>query len=257
MNGSPVSFARVIRADNPGPMTLEGTNTWLIRDGGSWVVIDPGPLLDPHLDALVAATDGRVSRILLTHGHPDHAEGAAHFAERVHAPLFAAAPDRGMHPLDDEEQIVIDGGTLTVLSTPGHTGDSTSFLAQVGGEAALLTGDTVLGRGTTVVIPPDGRLADYLHSLERLEWIACDLHHREIPIALLPGHGPDHADAVPVIAYYLNHRQERLDQVRAHLREGITDPQELVARIYADVPENVRAAALVSLQAQLEYLNQH
>lgn len=252
---SPVGFARGVRADNPGPMTLEGTNSWLVRADGGWIVIDPGPLMEAHLDALVQASDGQVSSILLTHGHPDHAEGAARFAERVKAPVLAMQPGLGTDLLRDGQTIPIAGGSLSVLMTPGHTGDSTTFLAQVDNEAALFTGDTVLGRGTTVLIPPDGTLADYLASLERLEWMACELSHRDIPIALMPGHGPLHVDAVPVIAYYIDHRHERLEQVRAHLREGVVDPHELVNRIYADVPENVKAAALLSVQAQLDYLN--
>ena len=250
-----VDFARLVRADNPSPMTLEGTNTWLVRDGDAWVVIDPGPMLDQHLDSLESATDGRVSRVLLTHGHPDHAEGAALFASRVKAPLFAARADVGVEPFERDQEIGLASGSLTVLPTPGHTGDSTTFVARVGDQAALFTGDTVLGRGTTVLMPPDGTLGDYLESLERLEWIAAELHHQGLAMALLPGHGPAHPDALPVIAYYLDHRQERLEQIRMHLREGITDPHELVARIYADVPEAVKAAALLSLQAQLEYLS--
>jgi glyoxylase-like metal-dependent hydrolase (beta-lactamase superfamily II) len=251
---------RLVRAANPGPMTLDGTNTWLIPDGRRWVVVDPGPLLDEHLDALVAATDGQVSRVLLTHAHLDHAEGADAFAQRVDATVFAspASADRlrefDIDVLGDEMELALENGTLTVLHTPGHTGDSTSFLARIGDEAGLLTGDTVLGRGTTVLMPPDGTLADYLDSLERLEWIASRLGHEGIPIALLPGHGPAHADGLSVITYYIDHRRERLDQVRTHLAEGVTDPLELVERIYSDVPDAVKGAALMSVQAQLEFL---
>lgn len=246
-------LAKLVLADNPGPMTLEGTNTWLVPDGAAYVVIDPGPLSDPHLDAITEAAEGKVSRILLTHGHPDHAEGAFAFAARVDAPIFAAAPAADVEKFPD--RFDLEHGSITVLPTPGHTGDSTTFLAEVNERAALFTGDTVLGRGTTVLMQPRRALAEYLTSLEKLEWLASALNHRGIAVELLPGHGPTHADAVPVLAYYIDHRQERLDQVRALVLAGITEPMQLVERIYSDVPENVKAAALLSVQAQLEYLS--
>lgn len=244
----------LVRANNPGPMTLEGTNTWLIRDGSAFVVVDPGPLLDEHLERLEAATDGKVSRVLLTHGHPDHAEGAEEFAKRVGA-LISATDLKFGERLFDGDVIAIDGGSLQVISTPGHTGDSTSFLLDCNDAVALLTGDTVLGRGTTVVIPPDGKLRDYLVSLDLLEEMANDFNAQNRSIALLPGHGPQHGDAAPVIRYYINHRQERLAQIQQALAAGITNPDQIVASIYADVPDDVKAAALVSVLAQLEFLN--
>jgi glyoxylase-like metal-dependent hydrolase (beta-lactamase superfamily II) len=250
------SCVRLIRADNPGPMTLDGTNTWLIEDGTRWAVVDPGPLLPEHLDALTDATDGRVSQILLTHGHPDHAEGAGHFAERVGAAIRATDPRhlRNAERLADQEVIQLAGSVLTVLSTPGHTGDSASFLLRADQEAGLFTGDTVLGNGTTVLMPPDGTLRDYLASLDRLEQVAMDLYRDGLDLSLLPGHGPLHLDAVPVIAYYISHRQERLDQIRAQIADGVTEAKEIVNAVYADVPESVKSAALLSVQAQLEYL---
>lgn len=244
----------LVRANNPGPMTLEGTNTWLIRDGNSFVVVDPGPLLAEHIENLVRATAGKVTRILLTHGHPDHAEGAAEFASRVDAPISATDQSLGER-LSDGDVLTIDGGKIQVISTPGHTGDSTSFLLDADDGLALLTGDTVLGRGTTVVIPPDGTLRDYLVSLDLLEELATEFNAQNRAIGLLPGHGPAHDEAVPVIRYYINHRQERLNQVREAIASGVTDPSAIVAAIYSDVPDDVKAAALVSVRAQLEFLN--
>lgn len=244
----------LVRANNPGPMTLEGTNTWLIRDGHSFVVVDPGPLLEEHIENLVTATSGQVSRVLLTHGHPDHAEGAAAFAARVDAPISATDRTFG-EPISDGDVFGIDGGKIQVIGTPGHTGDSTTFLVDAHDGVALLTGDTVLGRGTTVVLPPDGTLRDYLVSLDLLEELATDFNAQGRAIGLLPGHGPQHVDALPVIRYYINHRQERLNQVRAAIASGVNDPTAIVNTIYADVPDDVKAAALMSVRAQLEFLN--
>lgn len=244
----------LVRANNPGPMTLEGTNTWIIRDGDAFVVVDPGPLLAEHLDEIEKVTDGKVSRILLTHGHLDHAEGAAEFAARVNAPINATDQSLG-EQIADGDVIAIGGGSIQVITTPGHTGDSTTFLVDAYDEVALLTGDTVLGRGTTVISPPDGKLRDYLVSLDLLEELATDFNAQQRSIALLPGHGPQHQDAAPVIRYYINHRQERLDQIRGAIASGVTDPVAIVASIYADVPDEVKAAALMSVKAQLEFLS--
>lgn len=245
---------KLVRANNPGPMTLDGTNTWIIPDGTNFVVVDPGPLAADHLDALCDATAGNVSRILLTHGHPDHAEGAEEFARRVSATIFAAEVG-GAEPLHDMDRFSCDNGSITVLSTPGHTGDSLTFLVELGNEVALLTGDTVLGRGTSVVMPPDGRLADYLHSLDRLEQLAIDYKKRQLDLALLPGHGPIHQDVEPVLRFYVTHRKERLVQIQEVIKSGITDADAIVESIYSDVPENVKAAARLSVQAQLDFLS--
>ncbi|HEY1974465.1 MAG TPA: MBL fold metallo-hydrolase, partial [Pseudonocardia sp.] len=200
--------ASVILAENPSPMTLEGTNTWLLRGPGaqSIIVIDPGPLDETHLR--LVSEQGPVAQILLTHRHLDHAEGARRLAELTHAPVRALDPTLvlGAEGLAEGDVVAAAGLELRVLATPGHTSDSLCFLL----DDAVLTGDTILGRGTTVIDHPDGRLGDYLDSLRRLA---------ELPpgVAVLPGHGPELADAGTVAREYLAHRSQRLDQVRAAL----------------------------------------
>jgi glyoxylase-like metal-dependent hydrolase (beta-lactamase superfamily II) len=231
-------------------MTLDGTNTYLLRAAGSdaAVVVDPGPMDQQHLSA-VAESAGTVALVLLTHGHPDHADGARTLQEMTGAPMAAVDPRFCV----DAEPIV--GGTryagvagldVRVLATPGHTGDSVSFVV-AGDEPGLLTGDTILGRGTTVVAHPDGRLRDYLGSLAAIR----DL---EGPVTLLPGHGPAGGDARERATAYLVHRAQRLEQVRAALAAGDTTPGQVVRRVYADVDESLWPAAELSVRAQLDYL---
>jgi glyoxylase-like metal-dependent hydrolase (beta-lactamase superfamily II) len=240
--------ASVLLADNPSVMTLEGTNTWILRapDATDCVVVDPGPDDEEHLRRVVA--HGPVRQILLTHGHPDHAEGARHFAE-----LAGGVPVRALDPalrLGDEglaggDVVSAAGLEVRVLATPGHTGDSLCFLV----DDAVLTGDTVLGRGTTVVAHPDGRLADYLDSLRSLA---------ELPpgTMVLPGHGPELPDAGEAARAYLAHREQRLDQVREALSVLGPDAsaRQVVERVYADVDRALWPAAEWSVRAQLEYL---
>ena len=241
------AWCSLVRADNPGPMTLEGTNTYRLKSEAGAVVVDPGPLDERHLDAVAAG--GPVQLILLTHGHPDHAEGAAAFADRTGAPLLArdaAFCTTGNEPLQEGDPRVRRFG-LTVLATPGHTADSVSFVVELAGEHAVLTGDTVLGRGTTVVAHPDGRLRDYLSSLDRLAGLADGW-------LLLPGHGPVRADAGALARDYLAHRAMRLDQVRAAVAAGAATPQDVVRLVYADVDRALWPAAELSVRAQLDYL---
>lgn len=238
--------AHCVLAPNPSPMTLDGTNTWVLGEPGADVcaVLDPGPLDEAHLAAVVAQVGGRrVSHTLLTHSHPDHAEGAARFAQLTGSTVLGL--DDG---LADGDRLDAGGLDLLVVHTPGHTSDSTCFV--LAAENALLTGDTILGRGTTVVAYPDGVLADYLGSLERLKSMTGS---GEV-VRLLPGHGPVLGEADDVVAFYLAHRRERLDQVRAALAAGDRDADDVVARVYADVPRAVWPAARLSVLAQLEYL---
>ena len=247
--------ATCLLAPNPSPMTLDGTNTWVIAEPGSaaTVVIDPGPDDEGHLSRVLTAAiaeDRRVASILLTHGHPDHAEGAARLAGLSGAPVQAADPARrlGTDGFADGDVITAAGCELRVVATPGHSRDSVSLLLPADG--ALLTGDTVLGRGTTV-IAQDGNLGDYLRSLDQLRELAEAAELR----LLLPGHGPTLADPIGILDYYLAHRAERLDQVRAALTAGATTPAEIVAMIYTDVDRSVWPAAEWSVRAQLDYLN--
>ena len=248
--------ATLILAPNPSPFTLEGTNTWVLREPGSTaaVVVDPGPLHEGHLAAVLAAVreqGARVAQILLTHGHWDHSESAARFAELTGAPVRALDPrlrlgDEGLAAGD-----VVEAGGLEVrvVGTPGHTGDSLSFLLPA--DRAVLTGDTVLGRGTTLVAYPDGTLADYLDSLKLLR----DAAERREFDTVLPGHGPVLSDALGVLEFYISHRKERLAQVEAALAAGDSTAEEVVRRVYADVDPGVWPAAELSVRAQLHYLD--
>lgn len=238
------SYAAVLLARNPGPMTLDGTNTWLLGSGDVLVVVDPGPDDGAHLEAVAAA--GTVELILLTHGHPDHSEGAQRLHELTGAPVRAAALEHchGGGPLRGTESIEAGGLTLDVLTTPGHTSDSVCLILP----EAVLTGDTILGRGTTVVAHPDGVLADYLASLRRLVTLGERL--------VLPGHGPELPSVAAAAATYLEHREQRLAQVRdAAERLGPDVPaRTIVEAVYADVDRSVWDAAELSVLAQLDYL---
>lgn len=240
-----------VLAPNPGPMTLDGTNTWIIGTlEGPCIVVDPGPDDGTHLGRIVEVAEGRVVQIVLTHGHPDHAEGARRLHEMTGAPVRALDPTHslGSEGLRAGDVIAVDSEELYVVATPGHTDDCLSFHALRDG--GLLTGDTVLGRGTTVVAWPDGHLGDYLDSLAALRARAESTQARTI----LPGHGPTLPDPVAVIDAYLEHRHARLDQVRAALDAGARTPDEVVDVVYDDIPESVRWAALLSTRAQLAYL---
>ncbi|WP_446211754.1 MBL fold metallo-hydrolase [Micromonospora sp. IBSANI012] len=243
-------WVTLLRAPNPGPMTLDGTNTWVLRvPGGEYaVVVDPGPADEEHLAAIAA--HGPVGFVLITHRHPDHTEGSARLRDLlggVHVLAADPAHTIGGEPLTDAgEPFGGFGLKIHLLNTPGHTADSVCFLVEHGDERVVLTGDTILGRGTTVVAHPDGHLGDYLTSLELLST------YRGIPA--LPGHGPALADCGAAAEFYLAHRRARLDQVRQAVAEGATTAPEVVARVYADVDRSLWWAAEWSVRAQLEYL---
>ena len=236
-------------------MTLDGTNTWILREPGSstCVVVDPGPDTPSHLEAIrTAVDDASVVQILLTHGHDDHSEGARTLAALTSAPVAALDPEfrYGSEGIHGGDVIEVGGLVIDVLATPGHTADSLSFF--VPGDSALLTGDTVLGRGTTMVAYPDGNLGDYLRSLDAL----AELATRAQVSLLLPGHGQALADPVEVIEGYQLHRQQRLEQVRNALSAGAETAQEVVEVVYADVPRELWPAAVVSVRAKLAYLDE-
>jgi glyoxylase-like metal-dependent hydrolase (beta-lactamase superfamily II) len=247
--------ATCVLAPNADIMTLDGTNTWVLREpGGRSVVVDPGPEIASHLDA-VADVAGEVAAILLTHGHLDHSEAARSFAERVGCGVRALDPRHrlGTEGLVDGDVVAVDGLEVHVVGTPGHTSDSLSFVLPQ--ERAVLTGDTVLGRGTTVVAHPDGRLGAYLDSLHRLHALA-EAHE---VTRVWPGHGPVIDDALGALDSYLAHRQQRLSQVRTALATVDDEPTETLARrvveaVYVDVDPVLWGAAELSVRAQIDYL---
>jgi glyoxylase-like metal-dependent hydrolase (beta-lactamase superfamily II) len=225
-------WVTLVRAANPGPMTLDGTNSWVLATpGGRTVVVDPGPADEEHLAALAAY---RPSLILVTHGHPDHVDGLGPLLDLV-----------GPTPVWDrvEERRSLDGLDIALLATPGHTADSVCFRVEAAGERAVLTGDTILGQGTTIV---DGDLGDYLRSLKRLAGLGA--------MPVLPGHGPALADCGVAAHAYLEHRRARLAQVRQARAAGARTPREVVEIVYADVDRAVWPAAEATVAAQLAYL---
>ncbi|AKS31043.1 MBL fold metallo-hydrolase [Mycolicibacterium goodii] len=245
--------ASVLLCNNPGLMTLEGTNTWVLRAPGSdeIVVVDPGPDDDEHITRV--AELGTIRLVLISHRHEDHTGGIDRIVERTGAVVRAVGSGflRGLGgPLTDGEVIDAAGLRITVLATPGHTADSLSFVLDDGdGPGAVLTADTVLGRGTTVIDTEDGSLRDYLESLRRLRGLGQRV--------VLPGHGPELGDLSAVTEMYLAHREERLEQVRGALRELGDDAtaRQIVEHVYTDVDEKLWDAAEQSVQAQLDYLH--
>ena len=254
VGGDVTSRATCVLAPNPGTMTLEGTNTWVLMEPGSkdCVVVDPGPLDEQHLQRVLDVVAGRGARValtLLTHDHPDHAAAAERFAELTGAPVRAIGT--GHDDLGDGQRLAMGGLDLAVVATPGHTSDSISFLLVA--ENALITGDTILGHGTSMVAWPDGELAAYLLSLRRIEAMTGS---REVT-QILPGHGPTLSDAAGVVRYYLDHRSERLEQVRAVVAVRGPDVDGVVETVYADVSRELWPIARLSVQAQLDYLRTH
>ncbi|GAB3040216.1 MBL fold metallo-hydrolase [Parafrigoribacterium mesophilum] len=244
------TMVRRLLAPNPGPMTLEGTNSYLVgaTGSGSVVVVDPGPLDDTHLAALAATP---VELVLLTHRHLDHSESRDAFATLTGAPVRAFDPALciGGQPLTDGELIAAAGTRIRVVHTPGHTSDSVSFhLPDDGGTGVMLTGDTILGRGTTILDFPDGTLGDYLESLATLRAFG--------PATVLPAHGPVLPDLAAVCDAYLRHRRERLEQIRGALAQLGADASVAAVTdlVYVDAPDAVRFAAEASVRAQLAYL---
>ncbi|CAM3056463.1 MBL fold metallo-hydrolase [Saccharomonospora xinjiangensis] len=243
-------IATVLLENNPSTMTLDGTNTWILQAPGrsGRVVVDPGHALDDHVDVL--AELGDVELVLLTHWHPDHSEAAPVLAQRLGAPVRAFDPGlcHAADPIEDGETVRAAGLTLEVVHTPGHTDDSVVLRVDHDDVTHVVTGDTVLGRGTTVLT----HLGDYLASLRTLRGLP--------PGSLgLPGHGPELADLATTAAEYLHHREQRLDQVRQALRRLGDDatPQQVVEVVYADVDRALWAPATESVRAQLDYLRTH
>lgn len=242
----------VVLAPNPSQLTLEGTNTYVLGAAGCGevVVVDPGPDLLAHrraVDAAVAGLDAQVAAVVLTHHHPDHAE-AAGWADQWGAPLWAFTPglieSAQAEPLRDGDVLRRAGIGVQAVHTPGHCRDH--LCLRVHDTGVVLTGDHVLGRGTSVVAHPDGDMTDYLASLRRLAGLGA--------VALYPGHGPVVDDPDAAVADYLAHREARERQVLDALDAGDRTPAGIVARVYADVDPVLHPAAERSVRAHLDKL---
>lgn len=238
-------------APNPGPLTLDGTRTYVV--GATRVaVIDPGPALPAHLDAVTEAVGGRsVEAVLLTHAHADHAAGAAGLAERLGAPVAASALAleraglEGRALADGEEVRLTPGdGALVALAAPGHSRDHLAFWKRP--EGWLFTGDLVLGEGSSAVLHPDGRVGEVLASLRRLEALR--------PSRIFPGHGPTVEAAEEKLREYREHRRERERQVEEAIAAGAATPAEIRERIYGPLPPGLARAAEASVSAHLFHL---
>lgn len=232
---------RVVRilAPNPGVRELEGTNTYVVGEAPA-IVVDPGPDDEGHIRE-VERTAGRVGAIVLTHDHPDHAPGSRRLAELTGAPVRALRPPPWGAQIGDGELVSSNGATLKVVATPGHTPDHAAFWVWEAG--ALFTGDAVLGRGTSVIDPPEGDLVAYLRSLARLREL--------LPRTIYPGHGPVVLEARAKLDEYIEHRATRERQVLDALVEGSRSVEELVATIYVDYPPDVHGLAGRSVLAHL------
>lgn len=241
-----------VLAPNPSPMTLDGTNTYVVAAPGSGLaaIVDPGPVDPAHLEQVEAVCRERdvwPTAIVVTHHHVDHAAAAQGWADRfgarIHAPTPAVAGDHG-RVLADGDHVDLPGLTIAAVATPGHCADHVAFRL---GTGALLSGDHVLGRGTSVVAHPDGDLAAYLDSLRRV----LDLG----PDVLYPGHGPALTrDPTAVVRYYLDHRAFRERQVLAVLGDGPATPREIVEVVYAEIDPGLWPSAELSTRAALERL---
>ena len=237
---------RLILAPNPSPMTLEGTNTYLIGGEDAVIVLDPGPNDEAHVASVAAAVAGaNVIAVLLTHKHPDHSEAAERCARMFDTVVAGDAPAGPNDvPVSDGQRFGGDGVFLTAVATPGHSSDHLCFLLEE--ERTVFTGDHILGRGTTVVAHPDGDMGAYLASLRRLQGLSVD--------RLYPGHGPVVEAPAAVIAEYIDHRLMRERQVLDGLADGPATPEELVARIYVDVDPVLHPVAALSVRAHLTKL---
>lgn len=230
--------SRVI-APNPGPYTGPGTNTWIIYAGPVLAVIDPGPDDDRHLEALnKRIADATVGVVLVTHGHPDHLPLAERFAAPHHASV------RRYPDLDDGDILRVGNLNITALYTPGHAGDHLAFLLAEDG--AVFTGDLILGQGSSMVTYPEGDVAAYLRSLDRL----ADLQ----PRILFPGHWDPVTNAMGKIDEYRKHRLEREAQVLAEVKRGGGTAADLTRRVYGDLDDKLLVAAEMTLRAHLRKL---
>ena len=238
---------RHLLAPNPSFMTGRGTNTYLIGER-EVTVVDPGPDLPEHVEAIlheVTEAGGRITRLLVTHGHSDHLPGAYRLRERTGAPICGHPSLPGVdRPLSDGETVATEGGPLVALETPGHADDHLCFWRE--GDRLLFSGDLVVGVGTVVLSQTAGSLTRYLASLHRMLDLA--------PQTILPGHGPVVTDARAKLQEYLDHRALRERQLVDALQLGPASIDELVQRVYYETPPALYRMAARNVQAHLEHL---
>jgi glyoxylase-like metal-dependent hydrolase (beta-lactamase superfamily II) len=232
-------------------MTLEGTNTYLLAGEGQAIVIDPGPAFEGHLEAIVQRAKSaklRIAAIAVTHGHPDHAPGAAPLRERTGAPVYAHREALFPHDaaLAEGERLAVEGLELEVLEAPGHARDHLVFAFQR--EATLFTGDVVVGRGTVVVAPPGGDMRAYQATLERLRRDFAEF------TCLLGGHGDPVDRPAEKLDAYIAHRQLREREILHALGDGARTIPAMVGRIYREVPAALWPVAARQVLAHLTAL---
>jgi glyoxylase-like metal-dependent hydrolase (beta-lactamase superfamily II) len=244
----------MITAPNPGPMTLSGTNTYVIGSGTAYVV-DPGPDMEEHIQdvmQLLRHSSSKPAGILLTHGHADHTGGARALSQALAIPVWASgwmsreARNRAgvTCTYSQGKRLPLEHGSIEVIDTPGHTRDHVALW--VPEERVLFVGDSILGEGSTLIQPPEGDMLEYMRSLEVLDALDARI--------MAPGHGPVITDPPTKIAEYVEHRRSREEQLLQVLKETPLDVTTIVARVYADVDPVVREIAAGSVQAQLDKL---
>lgn len=227
---------RLLRADNPSVMTLDGTNSWVVATGGRAWLIDPGPEDAEHIAALAALTReaGEPAGVLLTHDHLDHSEGLKPAARALGVPALRHGDDFSDVP-------------LTITHTPGHAADHLIFSFGAPGDAVVFSGDLILGQSSTIVPPGGGTLIAYMDSLQKV--IELD------PKLILPGHGDPITDAVQAVVDQREHRLRRERDLVAALADGLYDREQLLDRVWSDVSPELRVAAHVTMQTNLEKLD--
>lgn len=242
---------RRLTARNQGPLTFRGTNSYLLGIA-SITVIDPGPEDDDHVAHLMAVAGAPIRRIVVTHDHADHFGAARRLAELTGAEVAGPMPDtarplyRPDRVLADEETVETDAGRLRVIATPGHTANHVCYdLAELG---VLFSGDHVMAWSTSVVLPPDGRMADYMRSLDRLASIGSRSY--------LPGHGGPVVDGLVRIAELKRHREAREAAILRAIGDGRRTIGEIVAAVYIGLDQKLADAAALSVAAHADWLEE-
>lgn len=240
----------MIVAPNPGPKTLTGTNTYLV---GAYhaILIDPGPFLPEHLQAVARRFGGRIDSMVLTHGHPDHADGASYLASMLDVPVWMSSEVKdevrqaisNAHTLKPRQIFWAGDCRLATILAPGHSGDHVCFLVEP--SRILLSGDTILGSGSTLIAPPDGDMVAYMRTLARLLSLQATV--------IAPGHGPLVYNPDAKIREYITHRLMREREIVSALALPATSSQ-LVDRVYGQLAPEIRHLALMSVEAQLDKL---